>query len=100
MGRVQIRLQYNLETGKKDVWIDLVSELDVLPIEHEQDHRKIVEDLLGKGILAPDELGEVTVQRVAPGAAPAAGETGADQTETRRDDGVEADRAGRGVGGP
>ncbi len=66
MGDITIRMQYNLKTGKKDVWIDLVSEPDSLPIEHEQDHRQIVEQLLGKGILQADELGEVEVRRIQP----------------------------------
>ena len=46
MSDITIRMQYNLKTGKKDVWIDLVSEPDSLPVEHEQDHRRIVEQLL------------------------------------------------------
>ena len=66
MGDITIRLQYNLKTGKKDVWIDLVSEPDSLPIEHEQDHRRIVEQLLGKGVLQADELGEIEVRRIQP----------------------------------
>lgn len=66
MGDITIRMQYNLKTGKKDVWIDLVSEPDSLPIEHEQDHRRIVEQLLGKGVLQADELGEVEVRRLEP----------------------------------
>ncbi len=66
MGDITIRMQYNLKTGKKDVWIDLVSEPDSLPIEHEQDHRRIVEQLLGKGVLQADELGEVEVRRIQP----------------------------------
>lgn len=66
MGDITIRMQYNLETGKKDILIDLVSERDALPIEHERDHRAVVEGLLGKGILKADEVGEVTVRRVEP----------------------------------
>ncbi len=66
MGDITIRMQYNLKTGKKDVWIDLVSEADSLPLEHEQDHRRIVEQLLGKGVLQGDELGEVEVRRIQP----------------------------------
>ncbi len=73
MGDITIRMQYNLKTGKKDVWIDLVSEADSLPLEHEQDHRRIVEQLLGKGILQADELGEVEVRRLQPEQASQAG---------------------------
>jgi hypothetical protein len=43
--------------------------------EHERDHRRIVERLLGQGLLEAREVGEITVERAAPGqpvAAPAA----------------------------
>ena len=63
MPEITIRLVYNLETGKKDVWIDYESESDALPIEHEQQHRQFVEELLGKGVLKEDELGQVRVAR-------------------------------------
>lgn len=64
MANIVIRLTYNLETGKKDILIDYTSEDDALPIEHERDHREFIEDLLGKGVLEPDEVGNVRVQRV------------------------------------
>jgi hypothetical protein len=66
MAEVTIRLIYNLETGKKDIYIDYESDADALPLEHEQQHRQIVEKLLGKGILKPAEVGDVKVGRVAP----------------------------------
>lgn len=69
MAEISIRLIYNLETGKKDIFIDFESEPDALPIEHEQGHRQVMEELLGKGVLTPDEVGEVVVRRVEPGAA-------------------------------
>lgn len=67
MAEINIRLIYNLETGKKDIFVDYESDQDALPIEHEQGHREIVGQLLGQGILAAEEMGEVTVQRVRPG---------------------------------
>ena len=69
MAETKIRLIYNLETGKKDLFIDLVSEADALPIEHEKMHRELVAQLLGQGILQADELGDITVERVRPGLA-------------------------------
>jgi hypothetical protein len=71
MSELSIRLIYNLETGKKDVIIDFISDIDTLPIEHENAHKQAIEALLGKGILRPDELGEVTVTRQRPQRAPA-----------------------------
>ena len=44
MAEITLRLRFNLETGKKDIYIDFVSDDDSLPMEHEQDHREIVED--------------------------------------------------------
>ncbi|MEQ8820666.1 MAG: hypothetical protein RLY93_10500 [Sumerlaeia bacterium] len=72
MAEITIRLVYNLKSGKKDIYIDLESEPDALPIEHERDHRNVVEKLLGKGILKEDEVGEVKVSRVEPQTAPQA----------------------------
>jgi hypothetical protein len=69
MAEVTIRLVANPRTGKRDIYIDYTSEEDALPHEHEKDHRRVVEELLGKGILDEDEVGEVNVQRVKPGSA-------------------------------
>lgn len=64
MAEITLRLRYNMQTGRKDLFIDYHSDDDALPIEHEQDHRSVVESLLGKGVLRRDELGEVIVRRV------------------------------------
>ena len=77
MAEITIRLRYNLQTGRKDLFIDYHSDDDALPIEHEQDHRAVVESLLGRGVLKPDELGEVVVRR---GQSRAAPQTASDQT--------------------
>ena len=66
MADITIRLVANAETGKKDIYIDYHSDRDALPIEHEQDHRGIVEALLGRGVLRPDAVGDITVSRVEP----------------------------------
>lgn len=63
MADIMIRLVFNRETGKKDIVIDYESDDDALPIEHEKRHRQIVEELLGKGILEPNEVGDVKVGR-------------------------------------
>jgi hypothetical protein len=83
MAEITIRLIYNTRTGKKDLFIDFESEPDALPIEHEQQHRAIVGQLLGKNVLREDELGEVVVRRVAPGvaAAPISGQESAPEAQ-------------------
>ena len=63
MADINIRMVFNLETGKKDILIDYESDEDSLPFEHEKKHREIVQHLLGKGILQPNEVGNVIVER-------------------------------------
>lgn len=67
MGEISIRFRMNMESGKKDIVIDYESEEDAMRHEHEQHHRQIVERLVGEGVLQADEVGEVTVERAAPG---------------------------------
>jgi hypothetical protein len=79
VGEINIRFRMNLETGKKDIYIDYESDEDAMRHEHEKDHKKILERILGEGILNEAEVGEVIVEREAPGlvegnAEPEAGE--------------------------
>jgi hypothetical protein len=60
---ITIRLKMDIETGKKDITIELNSSGDLLPYEHEQKHREVVEQLLGQGILKPNEVGDVHIER-------------------------------------
>lgn len=66
MAEMTIRLVSNPKTGKRDIFIDYESEDDALPHEHEQDHHDIVEQLLGQGILDPNDVGQIKVGRVRP----------------------------------
>lgn len=66
MAEMTIRLVSNPRTGKRDIYIDYESEDDALPYEHEEDHRDVVEQLLGQGILDPDDVGQIKVGRVRP----------------------------------
>lgn len=61
---IKIHLRFNVETGKKDIVIEYDSEDDALAWEHEQRHREIVEQLVGAGVLDPDDVGNVKVGRV------------------------------------
>jgi FtsH ternary system domain X3-analog len=63
MAELTIRLWRDPDTGKQNIDIKLHSDPDALPMEHEQAHRKLVEKLIGKGIVAAEEIGQVTVER-------------------------------------
>ena len=58
MAELTIRLRKDPETGKHDILIDLQSDADALPHEHEQMHREAVEKLLGKGA-----VGKIVIDR-------------------------------------
>ncbi|MEZ6184644.1 MAG: hypothetical protein R3F62_06490 [Planctomycetota bacterium] len=73
MGEIQIRFRMNMETGKKDILIEYDGDEDAMRHEHEREHRRIVETLVGKGVLREDEVGDVQVKR------------GSDATEERRE---------------
>lgn len=76
MADINIRFRFDTTTGKKEIVIEYESEDDAMPVEHEQRHRRIVEQLVGQGILKPDETGNVKVERVVPPhKRPAGGET-------------------------
>ncbi len=63
MASVLIRLIVDPVTGKKNVVISYESDADALPMEHEADHRRIVESLLAGGTLNAEELGVIVVDR-------------------------------------
>ena len=69
MAQCTIRLVSNPRTGKRDIHIDFESEPDALPHEHEQDHRRLAEQLLGADIFEQDDIGQVVVSRGEPGEA-------------------------------
>jgi hypothetical protein len=63
MAELTIRLRCDPATGKKDIIISLRSDEDALPLEHEQQHKALVEKLLEKGIVKATELGQIVVER-------------------------------------
>lgn len=78
MAEVTIRLRHNPRTGEREVVIHYESDSDLLPHEHERDHRALAEALLGQPLgelLGGVEVDRVIVERApkAP-AAPAAAE--------------------------
>jgi hypothetical protein len=64
MGEINISFKMNLKTGLKDIVIEYDSDDELMRHEHEKKHRDIVKELVGEGLLNPDELGNVTVERV------------------------------------
>ena len=58
MAELTIRLRKDPETGKHDILIDLKSDDDALPHEHEQMHREAVEKIIGK-----ENVGKVIIER-------------------------------------
>jgi hypothetical protein len=63
MRDINIKMIFNKETGEKEIFIDYEKDRSSLPLEHEKRHRQIIEILLGKGILKPEDLGNVHVSR-------------------------------------
>ena len=58
MAELTIRLRKDPETGKHDIIIDMTSDEDALPHEHEQMHRELVEKVIGK-----NNVGKVIIER-------------------------------------
>lgn len=69
MATLTLRLEIDPSTKKKNVWIKYDSDSDALPMEHEEQHKKLVEALLAGGTVKPDELGTITIEREGQGPA-------------------------------
>lgn len=80
MAELVIRLRRDPQTGKQDIVITLHSDEDALPHEHEEQHRALVEKIIGK-----DNVGKVIVEREA-GKEPTSpiGETTPEKREAER----------------
>jgi len=75
VGSIEIRFRMNMRTGKKDILIDFESDEDAMRHEHEQAHKKIIQRLIGEGVLTENEAGEIIVERARPGQPVASPET-------------------------
>jgi hypothetical protein len=71
MAEMTIRLRTNPTTGKREILVDLRSDPDSLPHEHEQQHAALVEKLIHQGIIKASEAGDVVVERENKEGAPA-----------------------------
>jgi hypothetical protein len=63
MAEITLRLQVDRSTGKKNIIISYRSDESALPMEHEQEHRALVDKLIQGGTLKAAELGRVVVER-------------------------------------
>jgi hypothetical protein len=63
MAEMTIRLRCDPETGKRDIVVQLHSDADALPQEHEQLHRDLVDKLVNGGLLKAGEAGKLVVER-------------------------------------
>lgn len=63
MAEMTIRLRCDPTTGKRDIIVSLDSEGDSLPHEHEALHRRLVEKLIGAGLLSAEDAGKLVVER-------------------------------------
>lgn len=63
MAELLLRLEIDPVTGKKNVVIDYGSDEDALPMEHEEDHRRLVDALIEGGTLKAAEVGRIVVRR-------------------------------------
>jgi hypothetical protein len=72
MAEMTIRLERDAATGKRNIVVTLRRDDDLLPHEHEERHRALVEKLIGQGLISAAEAGQVIVERDGEPAATAA----------------------------
>lgn len=68
MATLILRLEIDPQTRKKNVFVKLDSDADALPMEHEEQHKRIVEALLANGGLKAEDIGHITIEREGQGA--------------------------------
>ena len=63
MAEVIIHLEVDPQTKKKNIYIKYESDADALPIEHEEEHRRIVDKLINGGALRAEDVGNIIIER-------------------------------------
>jgi hypothetical protein len=63
MAQLMIRLQVDPKTRKKNIIIGYRSDEDALPLEHEEEHRRLVNQLIEGGAISAAELGQIIIER-------------------------------------
>ena len=61
MAEITIKFRHNTQTGKKELVIHLESDSDVMSHEHEADHRRLVEGLIGQKV---DDDTQIVIERI------------------------------------
>lgn len=84
MAELTIRLVTDPQTGKKNIVVRYRSDEDALPLEHEEEHRRLVDRLIQGGAIKAGDAGRVIIEREG-------GSTAADE-ERARDEGEREDR--------
>jgi hypothetical protein len=64
MAELIIHLEIDPETQKKNILIKYHSDEDALPMEHEEAHRALVDQLIEGGALSAAEVGEIQIERL------------------------------------
>lgn len=59
MAEVTLRLRVDPATGKREIVVDYTSDSDALPIEHEEEHRRLAAGVVDGGLAS----GKVSVSR-------------------------------------
>ncbi|WP_338867027.1 hypothetical protein [Myxococcus stipitatus] len=83
MASLILRLLVNPSTGRKDVVIQYESDADALPMEHEEEHRRLVDQLIAGGTLKASEVGRIIVQRDTPSGQAASPESTSESTSEK-----------------
>ncbi len=63
MPEMTIQLRCDPQTGRRDIVVKLHGDDELLPIEHENLHRRLVEKLIEGGLLKDGEPGRLVVER-------------------------------------
>ena len=64
MAEMIIHLEIDKKTQKKNIYIKYLSDEDALPMEHEEAHQALVDQLIEGGTLSAAEVGEIKVERL------------------------------------
>ena len=64
MAEMIIHLEIDKKTQKKNIYIKYISDEDALPMEHEEAHQALVDQLIEGGTLSAAEVGEIHVERL------------------------------------
>jgi hypothetical protein len=63
MAEMVLKLSRDPSSGRPVVVVELHSDADSLPFEHEESHRKIIENLIGRGLIGQGEDPELIISR-------------------------------------